>query len=278
MIMTSTSFPESINIDVEAVQILCTESEKHFNLALSKMADFNAVEQRTIIKMCATLGKSPVDTMKILSDATGKPSVCRTLVYKWHRRFSAGRTSTEADKRSGRPGMINEGVTDSVREAIDTDGRVSIRELADRFGVGKTTIDVILKERLKMNKVCARWIPRILTEENKTNRVSASWSFLDRYRMEGDGFLDRIITTDETMINLFDPETKCESSVWKRKSSPPPLKARVSKSVKRTMFIFFMDRRGMLLVHAVPEGQSVNASYYSRFFLLFSFPVQVFYL
>ena len=262
--MTSTSFPESINIAVEAVQILCTESEKHFNLALSKMTDFNAVEQRTIIKMCATLGKSPVDTMKILSDATGKPSVCRTLVYKWHRRFSAGRTSTEADKRSGRPGMINAGLTDSVREAIDTDGRVSIQELADRFGVGKTTIDVILKERLKMNKVCARWIPRILTEENKTNRVSASRNFLDRYRKEGDGFLDRIITTDETMINLFDPETKRESSVWKRKSSPPPLKARVSKSVKRTMFIFFMDRRGMLLVHAVPEGQSVNASYYSK--------------
>ena len=170
--MTLTSFPESITIDVEAVQILCTKSEKHFNLALSKMADFNAVEQRTIIKMCATLRKSPVDTMKMLSDATGKPSVCRTRVYKWHRRFSAGRTSTETDKRSSRPGMINAGLTDSVREAIDTDGRVSIRELADRFGVGKTSIDFILKERLKMNKVCARWIPRILTEENKTNRVS----------------------------------------------------------------------------------------------------------
>ena len=94
--MTSTSFPEGINIDVEAVQILCTETEKHFYLALSKMADINAVEQRTIIKMCATLGKSPVDTMKILSDATWKPPVCQTLVYKWHS------ISTEADLKSSR--------------------------------------------------------------------------------------------------------------------------------------------------------------------------------
>ena len=69
--------------------------------------------------------------------------------------------------------MINAGLTDSVREAIDTDGRVGIRELADRFAVGKTTINVILKERLKKKKVCARWFPRILTEENKANRVSA---------------------------------------------------------------------------------------------------------
>ena len=29
------------------------------------------------------------------------------------------------------------------------------------------------------------------------------------YRSEGDAFLDRIITTDETIINLFDPETQC---------------------------------------------------------------------
>ena len=148
------------------------------------------MEQRTIIKMCATLRKSPVDTMKMLSDATGKPSVCRTLVYKWHRRFSAGRTSTETDKRSSRPGMINAGLTDSVREAIDTDGRVSTRELADRFGVGKTSIDFISKERLKMNKVCARWIPRILTEENKTNRVSASLVPYERRWIFGHNYND----------------------------------------------------------------------------------------
>ena len=107
--------------------------------------------------MCATLGKSPVDTMKIiLSEPSGKLFVCRTFAYEWHRRFSAGRTWTEANKTSGHQGMINAGLTDSMREAIDTVGRVSIQELADKFGVGKTTIDVILKVRLKMNKVWAR--------------------------------------------------------------------------------------------------------------------------
>ena len=79
--MTVTSFPESINIDVEAVQILCTESENHFNLALSKMADFNAVEQRTIIKMCATLGKSPVDTMKKYYQMLQESHPCAELLF-----------------------------------------------------------------------------------------------------------------------------------------------------------------------------------------------------
>ena len=52
------------------------------------MAEFNVEEQRTIIKLCVTLGKSSVDTMKMLFEATGQPSVCRSLVYKWQRRFS----------------------------------------------------------------------------------------------------------------------------------------------------------------------------------------------
>ena len=30
------------------------------------------------------------------------------------------------------------------------------------------------------------------------------------------------------------------------------------------MFILFMDRKGMLLTHAVPRGQTVNSEYYSK--------------
>lgn len=118
----------------------------------------------------------------------------------------------------------------------EEDCRVSIRELSDRVDVGKTTIDIILKDRLNMNKVCTRWIPRILTEETKSTRVSAFKKFLLRYCLEGHQFLDRIITTDETMINLLDPETKSETSVWKHTKSPPPLKARAFKSAHRVQY------------------------------------------
>ena len=72
------------------------------------------------------------------------------------------------------------------------------------------------------------------------------------------------MTTDVSMFNLFDPETKMEPSVWKRVASPPLLKARVTKSAYRVMFIFFIDRKGMLLVHEVRDGQTANADYCSN--------------
>ena len=95
-------------------------------------------------------------------------------------------------------------------------------------------------------------------------RVRDSRAFLRRFEREGNRFLDSIITTDETWLWLHDPETKQQSAVWKRSGSPPPEKARVSKSGGKFMFIMFCDRKGMLLPHAVPRDTTVNASYYSK--------------
>jgi hypothetical protein len=32
----------------------------------------------------------------------------------------------------------------------------------------------------------------------------------------------------------------------------------------KTMFIFFMDRHGMILQHRFPDGQTVTAAYFSK--------------
>ena len=42
------------------------------------------------------------------------------------------------------------------------------------------------------------------------------------------------------------------------------MKARVTKSGGKTMFIMFADMQGMNLMHAVPKGATVNAGYYSK--------------
>ena len=54
-----------------------------------------------------------------------------------------------------------------------------------------------------MERVCAQWVPRILTDENRMNRVVASQAFLRKWRSEGERFLDRIITTDWDMVVLL---------------------------------------------------------------------------
>ncbi|XP_052761941.1 FMRFamide receptor-like [Mya arenaria] len=54
--------------------------------------------------------------------------------------------------------------------------------------------------------------------------------FLQLYRREGDDFLNHIITSDETWIYLFDPETKEQSRQWKTPGSPTPKKAKFTRT------------------------------------------------
>jgi hypothetical protein len=104
----------------------------------------------------------------------------------------------------------------------------------------------------------------LLSEENMTNRTKASRQFLRKFSQNGIGFLDRIIATDETWFHYYDPETKQQSSQWKNIDSPRPKKAKVTKSLGKNMFILFRNRKGMILTHAVPRGQTVNAHYYCK--------------
>ena len=139
-----------------------------------------------------------------------------------------------------------------------------MREIADKFDFSVPTIHLIITKNLDFQKVCAQWVPRLLSPDEKQSRVSSSSEFLRRWKKEGDTFLSRIITTDETWLYHFDPETKQQSDMWKRRGSPPPKKARVTKWAGKHMFIMFMDMRGMILTHAVPSGQTVNANNYSK--------------
>ena len=223
-------------------------------------------EQRAVIKFCANSGMTPTETWKFFSSNSSVKKCSRTIVFDWHKRFRDGRVDISDDLRSGRPR-----ISDSARNVQDTisdDKRRSVQDIADMTGLSLGTVHDILTSQLEMNKVCARWVPRLLTSDEMTERVKVWGSFLARFRKDGDNFLDRIVTTDETIINFYDPETKKESMVWKRRSSPPPKKARVTKSSKKIMFIFFMDRRGMLLQHAVPDKVTVNKEYHQKVSIL----------
>jgi histone-lysine N-methyltransferase SETMAR len=111
-----------------------------------------------------------------------------------------------------------------------------------------------------MRRVLARWMPRLLTSEQMVVRVKMCQQYDRRYREEGDYFLNRVITCDETWIHFFEPESKRQSSVWKHPSSSSPTKAIISKSV---MAIIFCDTYGVVLNHFVPPKTTVTGNYYA---------------
>ena len=128
-----------------------------------------------------------------------------------------------------------------------------------KLGLSKTSVHRVLNKDLSVNKVCARWILRLLTENEKERRVVASRKFLLKNQRDPT-FLDRIITVDETWLHCYDPEDKRHSCVWQTAQSLPPKKAKVTKSMGKNMFIVSLDRKGVILCHSVAHGETVNSA------------------
>ena len=66
--------------------------------------------------------------------------------------------------------------------------------------VSKTTIHEAVTEKLGYRTLCARWMPKMLTDDSKMKRMGSTQKFLTIYAQEGDEFLDSIVTGDETWV------------------------------------------------------------------------------
>ena len=116
----------------------------------------------------------------------------------------------------------------------------------------------IIHNRLGFRKVCARWVPKELTEEHRNNRVAICQRLLDRYANEGETFLTRIVTGDETWVHHFAPESKRQSMEWKHPGSPVTKKFKSQPSVGKVLLKIFWDSQGVILEHYVERGATVN--------------------
>ena len=79
-------------------------------------------------------------------------------------------------------------------------------------------------EDMNLRKVSAKFVPKLLTEQQKELRKEISEDMLDLANHDPE-FIKTIITGDETWVYGYDPATKFQSSQWKHQESPRPKKA-----------------------------------------------------
>jgi histone-lysine N-methyltransferase SETMAR len=75
--------------------------------------------------------------------------------------------------------------------------------------------------------------------------------------------ISRIIKGDRSWIYGYDPETKQQSSQWKRPQSPRARKAWQVRSSTKSMLIVFFDVKGIAHHEFVPPNTAVNSHLYS---------------
>lgn len=209
-------------------------------------------------------GVSCQESHKNLIEAYGRDAPSIHTVRRWFAKFRRGQRSLEDDHRSGRPATaVTPKNMQRVEELIRERRNVTHREIQRQCGIGAAAVNSILHHQLGARKLASRWIPHLLSNDQKRTRVKWCREMLKKFRNGRSKRVSEIVTGDETWIYTYDPETKQQSTVWVFGNEPPPTKVVRDKSVSKQMVAVFFRRQGPVAVVPVRERRTVNADWYT---------------
>ena len=143
--------------------------------------------------------------------------------------------------------------------------RLTVREVAYEVGISIRSCLQIFTENLQMRRVSAKFVLRLLIDDQKGNRVGISQELLASAN-GNENFRKNIITGDETWVYGYDVETEMQSSQWKGKWFLRPIKARMSRSKMKVVLVLFFDWQGIVHHEFVPRGQMIKTDSCTRKF------------
>ena len=112
------------------------------------------------------------------------------------------------DERCGRskevrtPELIGQ-----IKNFIDKGRRLSIETISAQFDVSVATEHTIIREELKMRKICTKFVPRLLREDQKEIRCHDSKEMVKLINSDP-AVLDGLVTCVESWIYCYDPDPR----------------------------------------------------------------------
>ena len=150
-------------------------------------------KQRVVIKFLLSEGEIAQNISRRLKQVYGDGAVDYSIVKRWVKQINDGQEepaeSDHCDRpRSGRPSSAHSSANiEQANALIKENRRITINELAELSGVSAGSAVKIVNTQ-GYSKVCARRIPRQLTEAHKQSRLKTCSELLE-YCYGGETFL-----------------------------------------------------------------------------------------
>ena len=191
-------------------------------------------EIRSYIKCCIRLNIDSKQIFYELCCIYGPQTISIRTIFRWVKAFKAGEFSVEDDTRPGRPKTsVTKANIVAVKIVVEQDVRLSVKDIASCTGISEGCLQTILKKRLDLRKICARWVPHLLTEVQKTQRLKCARELLKRYKGCNSRVISNLLTGDEAWVHMFEPQRRADNKQWKRKDKKRPCIAKRTISSKK---------------------------------------------
>lgn len=86
------------------------------------------------------------------------------MVHKWFNEFRCSHTTTNnAERPESTIVVTTENIINKIHDVVLADRQVKIREIADEMHTSNERVFHILQDILGLQKLSARWVPRLFT-------------------------------------------------------------------------------------------------------------------
>jgi histone-lysine N-methyltransferase SETMAR len=125
------------------------------------------------------LGDSKMETIRKIQQAFGVDAMGAMHIKEWFNRFKDAQPLGDSDQRSGRSSTSwNANAIENVRSLILEDHRLTIRETADEVEISTGYAHSTVREDLRMCRVVAKFVPKLLSQEQQQLHFEAARDML----------------------------------------------------------------------------------------------------
>ena len=230
----------------------------------AKVSYSSKAEYRAVIRYLYLKGKTGQEIHCELTNVYGSSAPSYAQVKFCVGEFKRSRKSLEDKTRSGRPSDATDAeMCNKVWDLVYSDRRIKVEEIANALHISHSSVSTTLHDRLGMQKLTARWVPKSLNDEQMASRAS---ELLKRFTSKEDDFHSRLVTVDETWVHYYEPENKAQSRQSVGPGSSRPTKFKTQPSACKMMATVFWDAQGVIMLDFLANKSTITGAYYANLF------------
>ncbi len=165
--------------------------------------------------MLTRAGKGRKDIKSLVNAAYSDKALSKSQINHIIKAINEGKNTVDQRHSSAKETKWIGNVLVSIADdEVEKDRQVTVWELAATHGLPIGTVHAILKEDLGLVKKSVCWVPKLLSPDQKKERVDCSGDFLALLRQYALAVLKNIVTMDESAVSFHTLETKRASKQW----------------------------------------------------------------
>ncbi|GBM52149.1 hypothetical protein AVEN_265623-1 [Araneus ventricosus] len=107
-----------------------------------------------------------------MKEVYGEQCLARYTIFRFCQRYEAGRVNIKDLPRPAQAHVVTNSATISaVDELIRQNRRITTCEIYVELSISKGTVHHVIHKKLGYGKVCAQWVPKHLSGNQKTARM-----------------------------------------------------------------------------------------------------------